>query len=346
MSQYLQTNRQAKLLEREVTISCVVPMHNEAPNIVKFIRRLQIELEQLASAFEIIIIDDGSTDSSVEQVIPLIAENSTIKLLKLSRNFGKEAALSAGIDHVTGEVAILIDADFQHPIEMIKEFLSQWSIGYDMVYGVLNNRAHEPLLKRLITQAYYLAMSYITKINLTPNAGDFRLLDQKVVQALKQCSERNRFMKGLYAWVGFKSIGLPFEVAPRAAGASSWGLKHLAELAITGITSFSNLPLRLWSVVGFVIALCSFATGSWIMIKTLIFGIDVPGYASTMVAIFFFGGVQLCSIGVLGEYIARIFDEVKQRPRYLIESKLGYHRYYRQAETNVSNSNADAKVCS
>lgn len=331
----MQTNRQSKLEARSVTISCVVPMHNEVQNIAAFIQALQSTLIKLAHTYEIIVVDDGSQDHSSDQVIPFTKEKSSVKLIKLSRNFGKEAALSAGIDHVTGEVAVLIDADFQHPVEVIAEFMAQWSLGYDMVYGIRQNRNHESMLKRFVTHSYYHTMSYITKINLTPNAGDFRVLDQKVVQALKQCSERNRFMKGLYAWVGFKSIGVPFTVEQRAAGKSSWGLKRLAELAITGITSFSNLPLRLWGIVGFAIAMCSFAAGVWFISKTLIFGVDVPGYASIMVAIFFFGGVQLCSIGVLGEYIARIFDEVKQRPRYIIDSKFGYQHSFARAKQSV-----------
>lgn len=315
--------RAPKLAAKQVKISCVVPVHNEAEGIALFLTELQSELGSLATDYEIIVVDDGSTDQTISAVLPFT--KNKIRLIQLSRNFGKEAALTAGLDHCNGEVTVLIDADFQHPINLISQFLQQWTEGYDMVYGVRKNRNHESKLKRLFTHHYYGTMQRITKINLVPNAGDFRLLSQNVVDALKQCEERNRFMKGLYAWVGFKSIGVPFEVAARTTGASSWSFQRLAELAITGITSFSNVPLRIWSFAGLGIAICSFAIAIWIFVKTLLFGVDVPGYASIMVAIFFFCGVQLFSIGVLGEYIAKIFNEVKRRPKYIIENKLGFN---------------------
>ena len=315
--------RAAKLAAKQVRISCVVPVHNEGAGIGLFIDSLQTELALITSNYEIILVDDGSIDVSVPNILPY-AISGAVKLIKLSRNFGKEAALTAGLDHSAGEVTVLIDADFQHPIAVIQQFLQQWVNGYDMVYGIRQNRNHESLIKRWFTYNFYHTMQKITKIHIVPNAGDFRLLDHKVVAAINQCTERNRFMKGLYAWVGFKSIGVPFTVAERISGSSSWSFKRLTELAITGITSFSNLPLRIWSFIGLGIALCSITIAAWICIKTLMFGVDVPGYASIMVAIFFFCGVQLISIGVLGEYIAKIFNEVKQRPKYIIEQKIGF----------------------
>ena len=315
--------RQAQLTAKQLKISCVIPAHNEAEGILYFLQALITELKKFANNYEVIVVDDGSTDDSLTVIEPLVKTDS-VKLIKLSRNFGKETALTAGLDHCTGDVTIILDADFQHPISIIEQFLHQWALGYDMVYGIRQNRNHESRLKRWFTYHFYNIMRQITKINIVPNAGDFRLLSKNVVAAINQCEERNRFMKGLYAWVGFKSIGVPFQVEPRKSGTSSWSFKRLVELAITGITSFSNVPLRIWSFVGLGIALCSFTIAAWICVKTLIFGIDVPGYASIMVAIFFFCGIQLFSIGVLGEYIAKIFNEVKRRPKYIVDQKLGF----------------------
>jgi glycosyltransferase involved in cell wall biosynthesis len=316
-------NRQQLVASKSLKISCVVPVHNEAQGILAFLQSLIAELSKLTNTYEVIVIDDGSTDDSVAKLQPLV-DAGQIKLLELSRNFGKELALTAGLDHSTGDVTVILDADFQHPITVIREFLEQWANGYDMVYGVRQNRNHGSRVISWFSHNFYNIMRMITKINIVPNAGDFRLLSRNVVSAINQCEERNRFMKGLYAWVGFKSIGVPFAVAERASGSSSWNFNRLVELAITGITSFSNVPLRIWSFIGLAIAACSFGIATWIVVKTLIFGVDLPGYASIMVAIFFFCGVQLFSIGVLGEYIAKIFNEVKRRPKYIINKKMGF----------------------
>ena len=247
-------------------------------------------------------------------------------MLGFSRNFGKEIALTAGLENCSGEVAILMDADFQHPIEILPQFLKQWSEGYDMVYGVRKNRDHESRLKRNFARLFYWIMAKITRIDIPNNAGDFRLLDRKVIDTLNSFNERTRFMKGLYAWVGFKKIAVPFEVHERTAGKSSWGLVKLTELAITGITSFSNIPLRVWGFVGFIISLLSLIYAIYIVTMTLMYGTDLPGFPTLAAAILFFGGVQLLSIGILGEYIARIFTEVKQRPMYVIAVKNGFDR--------------------
>jgi glycosyltransferase involved in cell wall biosynthesis len=249
-----------------------------------------------------------------------------IKLLALSRNFGKENALTAGLEHCTGDVAIILDSDFQHPLEMIPVFLKHWGEGYEMVYGVRENRDDESSVKRGFANLFYWLMAKITKIDIPSNAGDFRLLDRKVVDSLNQFQERSRFMKGLYAWVGFKRLAVPFKVQERAAGKSSWGLGRLTELAITGITSFSDIPLRVWGFIGFVISLISLVYAIYIITVTLLFGADLPGFPSIIVALMFFGGIQLLSIGILGEYIARIFSEVKQRPKYIVEQKHGFEK--------------------
>jgi glycosyltransferase involved in cell wall biosynthesis len=303
-------------------LSCVVPVYNEQIGIAKFIPELENYLQALTNFYEIIFIDDGSNDGTAKIVESFT--NQKIKLIQLSRNFGKEIAISVGLEYCQGDAAIILDSDFQHPFNLLPVFLEHWFKGYDMVFGIRENRENETKLKRTFTQGFYKLMSVLTKEKIVPNAGDFRLLDRKVIDALNSCAERNRFMKGLYAWVGFSSIGIPFKAPQRRSGKSSLHFNNLAELAITGITSFSNVPLRIWSLIGLLISCSSFLFAVYMICKTLICGVDLPGYPSIMVAIMFFGGVQLLSIGILGEYIARIFNEVKQRPKYIISKKIGF----------------------
>lgn len=315
--------RELSIQHKSVFISCVVPVYNEEAVITQFLPALQAELQKLTNRFEIIVVDDGSRDTTVEN-IQAYAQTHPIKLLALSRNFGKEVALTAGLEHAKGDVVVLIDSDFQHPIELIANFLKLWGQGYDMVYGVRQSRASESYLKRQFAEWFYSLMQKITNIEIPRNAGDFRLLDRKIVKAIEQFPERTRFMKGLYAWVGFKKIGIPFDVQDRAAGKTSWGFSRLTELAITGITSFSDVPLRVWGLIGFIISTLSIIYALYIVGATLLFGADLPGFPTLAAAIMFFGGVQLLSIGILGEYIGRIFTEVKQRPKYLLQLKEGF----------------------
>jgi glycosyltransferase involved in cell wall biosynthesis len=315
--------RQQALQNKTVRISCIVPVYNEEAVVESFFTQLQALLRQLTNQFEIIVVDDGSRDNTVSKLVQL-PKDYHIKLLGFSRNFGKETALTAGLEHCTGDVAIILDADFQHPLEVIPTFLKQWADGYEMVYGVRENRDNESSIKRGFANIFYWLMSKITNIKIPPNAGDFRLLDRKVIDSLNQFQERSRFMKGLYAWVGFKSIAIPFQVKDRAAGKSSWGLGRLTELAITGITSFSDIPLRVWGFIGFIISTISLIYAIYFLAFTLIYGADLPGFPSIIVAVMFLGGIQLLSIGIMGEYIARIFTEVKQRPKYIVEKKHGF----------------------
>ncbi len=315
--------RQMQLDNKSVFISCVVPVFNEEAVVESFIEALHATLAALTNHYEIIVVDDGSQDQTVSRIMALPA-SSRVKLLGFSRNFGKEVALTAGIEHARGDVAILMDADFQHPLEVLPVFLKEWAQGYDMVYGARKSRESESYVKRNFARLFYWMMQKITKIDIPNNAGDFRLLDKKIIDALKQFPERTRFMKGLYAWVGYKKIGVPFEVSDRAAGNSSWRLSRLTELAITGITSFSDVPLRVWGLIGFTISLVSLLYAIYIVTVTLIFGADLPGFPTLVVAIMFLGGIQLLSVGILGEYIARIFTEVKQRPKYLLAVKEGF----------------------
>lgn len=317
--------RQQALKDKSVYISCIIPVYNEAANVEPFFAQLEVILSELANQYEIIVVDDGSKDSTLEKLL-LISTRHRIKVIGLSRNFGKETALTAGLEHCAGDVAILMDADFQHPIEVIPEFLQQWAEGYQMAYGVRKNRNNESAIKRNFAHLFYWLMAKITKINIPNNAGDFRLMDRKVIEAINSFNERTRFMKGLYAWVGFKNIAVPFDVQERAAGKSSWGFKRLTELAITGITSFSDVPLRVWGFIGFIVSLISLIYAIYFLSFTLIYGADLPGFPSIIVAVMFLGGIQLLSIGILGEYIARIFTEVKQRPKYIVETKYGFEK--------------------
>jgi glycosyltransferase involved in cell wall biosynthesis len=315
-------SRQQAIQNKSVFISCIVPVYNEQALIGSFFTQLAACLQKLTEKFEIIVVDDGSQDNTVVELQKLLP--SSIKVIALSRNFGKEIALTAGLEHCSGDVAILMDADFQHPISLLPTFIQYWGEGYDMVYGVRNNRENESLVKRSMAKLFYWIMSKVTKLDIPNNAGDFRLLDRKVVNALNSFQERTRFMKGLYAWVGYKKIAVPFDVQERAGGKSSWGLKRLTELAITGITSFSDIPLRVWGFVGFIISTLSVVYALYFLAYTLIYGADLPGFPSIIVSVMFLGGIQLLSIGILGEYIARIFTEVKKRPKYLIGEKFGF----------------------
>ncbi len=300
-------------------LTCIVPVYNEAKNLPQFIPQLIAECAKFAQKLDIIVIDDGSRDDTV-MVLKQLQKEYALKVLVFSRNFGKEAALTAGLSHVDphSDAAILIDADFQHPLACIETFIAEWQQGYDMVYGVRLHRKDRPVFLRMLSTFFYKLIDRITPIEIPHDAGDFRLLDRDVISALNQLTERERFMKGLYAWVGFSKKAIDYLPEERLQGQSSWGLKKLIELAITGITSFSNLPLRMWSIIGAVISSLSLFYALLIILDTLLNGVDLPGYATITVAITFLGGIQLLSIGILGEYIARIFTEVKQRPPYII----------------------------
>lgn len=307
----------------EVTISCVIPAYNEAENLRILVPRLTEALRQLTQRAEIIIVDDGSTDHTAATAAMLTADYP-VKCIFLSRNFGKEAALTAGIHATSGDVVVLIDSDLQHPVTMIPVFFEKWRQGYEMVYGVRANRDDEGFLKRHLTSSFYKLLRQASRIPIEPDAGDFRLLDRKVVDSLKSLPERSRFMKGLYAWVGYKSIGIPFQVEERRIGRTTFNYRRLTRLAVAGIVGFSELPLRISAVVGVSISLLAIIYGIYEATRALIFGADVPGWATLVVAITFLNGIQLMAIGVLGEYTARIFNEVKGRPNYIIARRIGF----------------------
>lgn len=305
------------LQTQNFSLSVVVPAYNESTNLIKFVEALKNSILPLTSHYEILIINDGSMDDTSE-IGQQLALSPGIRYLEFSRNFGKEAALSAGIDFARGDAVLLIDADFQHPMDKLAEMHSLWLNGYEMIYGVIVDRGNESWAKRFGTRFFYYLMSAGTDVPIPQNAGDFRWLDRKVVNALKALPERNRFMKGLYAWVGFKSVGLPFIPADRYSGVSSFKFSSLLKLALSGITAFSTLPLRLWTFVGAFVSILAIAYGIYVALDTLLYGNPVGGWPTITVALMLFSGVQLLSIGILGEYIGRIFNEVKQRPLYVV----------------------------
>lgn len=300
-----------------------MPAYNEAENLPALLTQLLPQLAALTDRFEVVIVDDGSTDSTAAAIAPWVQQGG-VRYLRLSRNFGKEHALTAGIDHARGEVVVLMDADLQHPVEIVANMLAAWQQGADMVCAARASRADESWTKRLGTALFYWIVNRKgSKVQIPVDAGDFRLMDRRVVDALKSLPERNRFMKGLYAWVGFRTEIIDYVPAERQAGHSSFSLRSLVHLALTGVTAFSNVPLRLWSGAGALIAVGAIGFGIVIVIEHFIRGHDVPGWATLVTSLMFFSGVQLLSIGILGEYVGRIFDEVKQRPIYLVASEQG-----------------------
>ena len=305
-------------------ISVVIPFHNEANNIAPILERLVPVLNALILGWEIICVDDGSEDETFSALRAEHLSDYRIRIVKLSRNFGKEAAISAGLQVAAGQHVFLMDGDLQHPPENLPEMMAIQASGIDVVYGLRRSRQTEGRLRSGLSSLFYRVFSGAAEVRLPADAGDFRLMSRRVVDALNALPEQSRFMKGLYAWVGFSQQAVPYEVAVRSSGRSKWSLPKLFSYAWNGIVSFSALPLRLWSLVGICIAACALAYAVWIGVSTLVFGRDVPGYATLAVAIFFLGGLQLVSIGMLGEYIARIFTETKKRPLFIIEETHGF----------------------
>jgi glycosyltransferase involved in cell wall biosynthesis len=304
-------------------LSVVVPMHNEAGNVDAFFHRLLPALDGLGIAYEVVCVDDGSTDATWGALLVWRARDPAVRLLSLSRNFGKEIALTAGLDAARGEAAVLIDADLQHPPELIEAFVAKWRAGYDMVYAQRRDRRTDGVLRRHAARLFYWAFGRLADIDMPDGAGDFRLLDRKVVEALKSMPERARFMKGLYAWVGFRHTGVPFDPEPRHDGRSAFGFARLLRFAVDGLVSFSTAPLTACAYLGAAIALPAVMMGLYFAFRTLILGVDVPGYASIIVAVMVLGGVQLLSLGVIGAYIGRLYAEAKQRPLYILRQTEG-----------------------
>lgn len=304
-------------------LSIVVPVYNEAETLHSFFQRLEAVLTSLDVVYEVIFVNDGSTDATLAVLRELRKHCAALRIIDLSRNFGKEVALSAGLDYAEGAAVIPIDADLQDPPELIPELLAQWRAGYDVVYATRRARKGETWMKRGTAHVFYRLLSYMSDTQVPRDTGDFRLMDRRVVIALRDLPERTRFMKGLFAWVGFKQTAVYFERPPRQAGNSKISYLKLWNLALDGIISFSSFPLRVWSYIGLFFALSAMLYAAFIVLRTLIIGIELPGYASLMTVILFIGGVQLIGLGVIGEYLGRVYTEVKHRPLYLVRRTWG-----------------------
>lgn len=320
-------------LGRQLTLSVVLPMYNESDNLPALFKRLFPVLEALARDiagrggaldYEVVCVDDGSIDGTFAALKSLRAAHPELRLIALSRNFGKEVALAAGLRHARGDAVVIMDSDLQHPPEVIADLVSHWREGFDIVFGVRENGNNASWPRRKTSQAFHRAFAVLAQTQLPLGACDFRLLDRKAVDALNAMPERNRFNKGLYSWIGFRQIGVPFVVGDRRAGASGWSFIALWRFAIDAITSFSMIPLRFSSYFGGLISLAAIAYAAYELVRTLIYGGDIPGYPSLIVAIMFFAGVQLLSLGIIGEYLGRVFTEVKQRPLYIVAEAIGF----------------------
>ncbi|MBW8848331.1 MAG: glycosyltransferase family 2 protein [Burkholderiales bacterium] len=305
------------------SLDVVLPAFNEAANLPALFAQLRRALSPLTPRWRIVLVDDGSADDTAAVALAARAAGLPLRYVKLSRNFGKEAALTAGLSLADADRVLLMDADGQHAPELVARMHEAWLRGADMVCAVRANRDEEGPLKRLGTSLFYRLVNAFTQLHIPPDAGDFRLLDRRVVAALNALPERNRFMKGLYAWVGYRTEFLPYTPKPRGNGRSHFSLGRLLHLAFTGVTAFSNLPLRIWSALGGGIAVGALVYGVWIVIEHLLYGHPIPGWPTLVAGLMFFSGVQLLSIGIMGEYIGRIFDEVKQRPVYLVALDTG-----------------------
>lgn len=303
------------------TISIIAPCYNEEDTIEPFLRRIEEILTQINEPYEIVFINDGSKDNTLNVLLNAKQNFKNIRIINFSRNFGKEAALTAGLDKARGEAAIPIDVDLQDPPELIKDLVARWREGYDVVLAKRADRTSDSFAKRVSADLFYKLNGKISNVDIPNNVGDFRLMSKRVVEALKQLPENQRFMKGLFAWVGFKTVAIEYVREKREAGQSSFNGWKLWNFALDGITSFSTLPLRIWLYIGALVSFLSFLYGSFIILKTLIFGVDLPGYASLAVIMLFLGGIQLIGIGILGEYIGRIYSESKRRPSYIIEGE-------------------------
>ena len=300
-------------------ISLVVPMYNEARGMALLFERVMPVLSSITPDWDIVCVNDGSQDETLALLKEWHAKEPRVKFLSLSRNFGKEAALSAGLHHAFGQAVIPFDADLQDPPEMIPDMVREWQSGYKVVLATRTSRAGEGWFKRSSAWLYYKFINRVTSIEIPPNTGDFRLMDQQVVEVLRQFPERSRYMKGLFAWVGFKTTVLYFDRQSRMVGAPKQSLRKLWQLAKDGVFSFTTAPLRITTYMGVLISLIAMSYAIWLLLRVMYKGVDVPGYASIMAAVLFMGGIQLISIGILGEYIGRAYREAKRRPVYIIE---------------------------
>lgn len=323
----------AQPAQQSLTFSVVVPAFNEAEVLPIFHARLRAVMNAMGESWEVVYVNDGSRDGTLPLLEDLATRESTVSLVNLSRNFGKEAAMTAGLDYARGDAVIVIDADLQDPPELIPEMAAIWRKGVDMVYAQRRTRAGESWIKRSTAEMFYRLMRHVGRTPLPPNVGDFRLMSRRVVNAVLQLREQHRFMKGVFAWVGFPSQALLYDRDPRAAGETKWNFWSLWNFSIDGITSYTVVPLKISTYLGLFVALIALLYGGVMILRTLLFGNPVPGYPSLMVVILFLGGVQLVTLGIMGEYLGRAFDETKERPLYLIERYIAAHGMVRDHDS-------------
>ena len=306
-------------------LSIVIPVLNEAPNLRRLVERLSPVLDGLDGLdWEIVFVDDGSSDGTLEVLRQLHDDNPRLKAISFSRNFGKEIALAAGLRYASGDAVVMMDADLQHPPEVLSQFVARWREGYQVVYGQRIDRNTDGAARRLVSVAFYKLFNALVKTDIPDGAGDFRLLDRKAVDAMNRMREASRFNKGLFSWIGFKSVGVPYTVAPREGGGGSrWKVRRLLHFALDGLTSFSTLPLRISTLLGLAVSAAAFLYAMVFVIKTLVFGTDVPGFPTIIISVMFFSGVQLIVLGIIGEYLGRVYEEVKARPLYLVSEEIG-----------------------
>lgn len=303
-------------------LSVIVPVHNEAAVLAEFHTRMHQVMQATGCDYEMLYVDDGSTDDSVGLLSAIRDDDGRVAIIELSRNFGKEVALSAGLDHACGDAIIIIDADLQDPPELVPAFLREWRNGYDVVYGQRTDRRGDSRTKILTAKWFYRILNYLSDVEIPADVGDFRLLSRRAVDALVSLPERHRYMKGLYAWIGFPQKSIPYVRQPREAGQTKWNYWRLWNFALEGITSFSTVPLKLATYIGAATSAVAIVYGLFLLVRTLIWGNPVPGYPSLIIVMLFLGGVQLICLGIIGEYLARTYQESKSRTLYLVK---GYH---------------------
>lgn len=307
--------------KQQIAISIVCPFFNEENMVDLFMKEITAVVNELNKPFEVVCVNDGSTDNTLAKLLQAKEDYPNMKIINFSRNFGKEAALTAGLDYAKGEMIIPIDADLQDPPELIKDFISYREKGYDVVVAKRVDRSNDSIAKKITAQLFYKFHNKISQTKIPDNVGDYRLITRRVLNAVQKLPENQRFMKGIFAWVGFRTATVEYKRDNRKAGKTSFNGWKLWNFALDGITSFSNIPLRIWLYIGTFISFLTFLYGSFIIVRTLIWGIDVPGYASLLTVILFLGGIQLVGIGALGEYIGRIYMESKRRPLYIVEDE-------------------------
>ncbi|TBW33019.1 glycosyltransferase [Siculibacillus lacustris] len=308
-------------------VSVVLPMRNESKGLDRLFARLVPALDALGVAFEIVTVDDGSTDETLEWLKARRAILPALKIVSLSRNFGKEIAVTAGLARTTGDVMVVMDSDLQHPPESIAALIAPWRSGaFDLVYARRVNLDRGGFLRNAFSKGFYRAFDMMSEVKVDRETGDFIAADRKVVDAFLAMPERNRFNRGLFSWAGFRTTTVAVTMEERVAGTSQWGFIKLLRLAVNAITSFGTLPLKVWAFIGSAVSLSSLLYGAYVVIKTLLFGADVPGYPSLLVAILFFAGIQLIGLGIIGEYLGHVFSEVKRRPLYFVQEAIGFER--------------------